>query len=82
MNAFFSGGQNTLQTMDAPSRVLTVPEVAEHLRCSKAHVHNLINGKVPGIPPLPSLFLGRRRLVRRESLHEWISKNERRGGVA
>lgn len=34
--------------------VLTVPEVARELRCSKAHVHNLINGKVSGARPLPS----------------------------
>lgn len=61
-------------------RVLTVSEVADILRCSKAHVHNLINGKVSGVAPLPSLALGRRRLVRRESLSQWIAQNER--GVA
>ena len=57
--------------------VLTVIEVSGLLRCSKAHVHNLINGKVHGVAPLPSLFLGRRRLVRRESLETWIDQNER-----
>jgi excisionase family DNA binding protein len=56
--------------------VLTVPEVAGLLRCSKAHVHNLINGKVHGARPLPSLRLGRRRLVRRTSLDEWIEASE------
>jgi excisionase family DNA binding protein len=56
--------------------VLTVPEIALELRCSKAHVHNLINGKVLGVRPLPSLRLGRRRLVRRLSLDEWIKANE------
>jgi hypothetical protein len=29
--------------------VLTVSEVARRLRCSKAHVSNLINGKVEGV---------------------------------
>ena len=29
-----------------PPAILTVPEVAVELRCSKAHVHNLINGLV------------------------------------
>jgi excisionase family DNA binding protein len=57
--------------------VCTVTEVAEILRCSKAHVHNLINGKVVGVPPLPSLRLGRRRIVRRESLQVWMAQNER-----
>jgi len=56
--------------------VLTAIEVARELRCSKAHVHNLINGKVSGIPPLPALWLGRRRLVRRRSLDHWIAANE------
>ena len=60
-----------------PTAVLTVKEVAFELRCSKAHVHNLINGKVHGAPPLPSVSVGRRRLVRRESLQLWIEHNER-----
>ncbi len=47
------------------NEILTVCEVASELRCSKAHVHNLITGKVPGVPILPALHLGRRRLVRR-----------------
>ena len=56
--------------------VFTVKEVARELRCSKAHVHNLINGKVHGAPPLPSISVGRRRLVRKESLQQWIELNE------
>jgi excisionase family DNA binding protein len=56
--------------------VLTVPEVADELRCSKAHVHNLINGKVRGAQPLPALRLGRRRVVRRAGLEDWIKANE------
>ena len=58
------------------SQVLTVPEVARELRCSKAHVHNLINGKVHGAQPLPCVRLGRRRLVRRASLDNWITASE------
>ena len=68
---------NTPLADESRSRVLTVPEVACELRCSKAHVHNLINGKVRGARPLPSVRLGRRRIVRRVSLDEWIKANER-----
>ena len=57
-------------------QVMTVPEVASELRCSKAHVHNLINGKLRGAKPLPSVRIGRRRLVRRSSLGEWIAASE------
>jgi excisionase family DNA binding protein len=53
-------------------RILTTSEVARELRCSKAHVHNLINGRVRGARPLPALWLGRRRLVRRASLDQWL----------
>ena len=56
--------------------VLTVVEVALELRCSKSHVHHLIAGSVRGMQPLPSLWLGRRRVVRRCSLNAWIEANE------
>ena len=62
------------------ARVLTVIEAARELRCSKAHVHHLINGKVPGVRPLPSLWLGRRRLILRASFEEWLRSAEHRGG--
>ncbi len=60
--------------------ILTVPEVAHELRCSKAHVHNLIHGKVRGVRPLPSLWLGRRRLVLRTSFEEWLRGSEQNHG--
>jgi len=62
-----------------PRSVLTVAEVAEVLRCSKAHVHNLINRKVKDSAAIPSVRMGRRRLVRRASLaslEKWIEDNE------
>ena len=61
-------------------RVLTVPEAARELRCSKAHVHHLIAGKVPGVRPLPSLWLGRRRLILRASFEEWLRGSEQNNG--
>jgi len=66
----------TRSQASASHDVLTVPEVADELRCSKAHVHNLINGRVRGARPLPALRLGRRRVVRRAGLVEWIKSNE------
>ena len=44
---------------------LTTLEAARFLRCSKAHFCNLLNGVVAGVPPLPYLRLGRRKLVRK-----------------
>ena len=56
--------------------ILTTAEVARELRCSKAHVSKAIAGKLPHVTPLPAVCLGRRRLVRRASLHKWIEENE------
>ena len=58
--------------------ILTVSEVAQKLRCSKAHIYHAINGRVAGIAPLPSIMIGRRRLVRGSTLEEWIRANERK----
>jgi len=69
---------HTRSDADAVVRaILTVSEIARELRCSKAHVHHLISGKVRGVRPLPSLWLGRRRLVLRESLDAWVKANEK-----
>ena len=60
------------------SQVLTMTEAAHELRCSKAHLHNVISGKVPGLPPLPVLRIGRRVLIRLEGLNSWIAQVEAR----
>lgn len=52
--------------------ILTLAEAAKELRCSKAHVSNLINRKVPHLPPIPVVRIGRRVLIRDESLKEWM----------
>src|SRR5580658_6697123 len=58
--------------------LLTIAEAAHELRCSKAHVHNIIHGKVPDLPPLPVLRIGRRVLIRYERLREWMKELEAR----
>lgn len=62
------------------SDILTVAEVASELRCSKAHVYNVIAGKVDGVSPLPAIPMGRRKLIRRAALELWKTTNERTGG--
>jgi excisionase family DNA binding protein len=56
--------------------ILTLKEVAQILRCSKAHVANVINGHVKGLPRLTYVALGRRKLVRREWLDQWMEANK------
>ena len=57
------------------SDILTITEVAEVLRCSKAHVCNALRGRVQGLPKLTHFSLGRRKLVRREWLETWMEQN-------
>jgi hypothetical protein len=58
------------------SELLTMNEVAKLLHCSKAHVCNAVAGKLRGCAPIPSVRMGRRKLVRRVSLIVWIEQNE------
>lgn len=56
--------------------ILSVAEVAALLRCSKAHVCKAIQGRVKGVTRLPALSMGRRKLIRRESLDAWLADND------
>ena len=59
-----------------PSLVLKVEEAAFLIRCSKAHLLKVIHGRVPNLPPLPHAKIGRRILIRRESLERWLEAVE------
>ncbi len=60
----------------AASNVLNLAEAAALVRCSRAHLSNVINGKVHGIPRLPAVRIGRRVLFRRESIDLWLQEVE------
>ena len=74
---------NLLFSVAAADDVLTVSEVAQRLRCSRAHIYNLAHGKIRDALPLAVIRLGRRTLVRRSILEAWIRANERAlpGGI-
>jgi excisionase family DNA binding protein len=65
--------------MNETREVLTVRDVAKELRCSVAHVYNVIDGKVKNVSRLPAIPMGRRKLVQRQSLEAWKETNERGG---
>ena len=54
------------------SSVMNLKQAAAYLQVSKAHLSNVINGKVPGVPPVRSFRLGRRVLIKREWIDEWL----------
>ena len=72
--------QSSTESSRPPSlrTILTLTEVADELRCSKAHLQNIVAGKVRNLPPLPSLRLGRRLLVRYDALLQWMLSVEAR----
>ncbi len=55
---------------------LTIEEIAELLRCSRAHVQNALRGKVAGVPALAHLVVGRRKIVPRRWLLQWMESNK------
>jgi excisionase family DNA binding protein len=56
--------------------ILSVMNVAALLGCSKAHVCKAIQGRVVGVTPLPAITMGRRKLIRRQSLDAWLAEND------
>ena len=66
------------KSMDA-REILDVKDMAESLRCSKSHVTNILMGKLAskGLPPIPHIRAGRRRLVRLSVLIAWLEDQER-----
>ena len=64
-------------SMQAETEIMNLAEAAAFLRCSKAHVSHMVNGKVHGIAPLPAVRLGRRIIFRRSSLQQWVAVTER-----
>jgi excisionase family DNA binding protein len=67
----------TTKRQNEDSPLLTLSEAAQFLRCSKAHVCNIVNGKVASLQPMPVVRIGRRSLLRRDALIEWLKAVER-----
>ena len=64
--------------MEDTASILTITEIAELPRCSKAHVQKALVGKFAGVPQLAHLSMGRRKLVRKEWLGQWMEPGKTR----
>lgn len=73
--------ESTLEAKES-SAVFTLKLAAEYLRISKAHLSNVINGKVPGVPILRCAHIGRRTLIRRQWIDEWLEAAGQRSPIA
>jgi len=67
-----------MEPITTKNQILTIREVADILRCSKTQVSKVLSGKITGVPRLTHLAVGRRKLVRREWLDEWLEVNKKR----
>jgi hypothetical protein len=54
---------------------MTLSQAALYLRVSKAHLSNVLSGKVPGVAPCRSFRLGRRILMKREWIDQWLESS-------
>jgi hypothetical protein len=71
--------ERSLLSESGSPNILTISETAAFLRCSKAHVCHAMDGSLRGIPRLPHLLIGRRKLIVRASLLAWMEQIERMG---
>ena len=60
----------------APSSVMSLKQAAAYLQVSKGHLSNVINGKVPGVQPVRCFRMGRRILIKREWVDQWLEAAE------
>ena len=61
-----------MTTITHAEPIMTLKQAAAYLQISKAHLSNVINGKVPGVRPPRVFRAGRRILIRREWVDEWM----------
>ena len=61
---------------EEPKEILTVTEIADLLRCSKAHVERALEGTLLGVPRMAHLLVGKHKVVRREWLQAWMESSK------
>lgn len=57
--------------------LLTTAEAATELRCTSRHIQRLINGEVKSMPRLPHVRVGRKFLIRRETMTQYLVDYEK-----
>ncbi len=81
VRVFDDGKKTYIQISEAArnrrmTQLLTVNEVATELRFSKSTVLRLLAGGIPNRPPLPAVRVGRRVMIRRETLDRFVQQAE------
>jgi len=63
-------------------RLLTAREASEFLGVRRITFYRAVAGKIPGLPPVPCVRIGRRQYFRLESLERWLAEVEQRCNAA
>jgi excisionase family DNA binding protein len=61
--------------------ILDIKAAAEYLGVSRSHLSHLLAGRVAGVPAIPHVRAGRRALIRRTVIDQWIQDQEQGAGL-
>jgi len=56
--------------------IMDIKAAATYLGVSRSHLSHILAGKVPGVPAIPHVRAGRRALIRRAVIDQWIVEQE------
>lgn len=59
-----------------PREIMDIKAAASYLGVSRSHLSHLLAGKVRGVPAIPHVRAGRRALIRRAVIDQWILAQE------
>jgi hypothetical protein len=68
---------NEFTTLSGARRLLSMADIVAEYGIKKPSLSRAINGKLANCTKLPCVSIGRRRMVRPESLDAWLRENER-----
>jgi excisionase family DNA binding protein len=56
--------------------IMDITAAANYLGVSRSHLSHILAGRIPGVPPIPHVRAGRRALIRRSVIDQWILAQE------
>lgn len=56
--------------------ILDIKAAADYLGVSRSHFSHMLAGKIPGLPAIPHVRAGRRALIRRAVIDDWLLQQE------
>ncbi len=63
-------------SVPAHQEILDIKAAANYLGVSRSHLSHMLAGKIPGLPAIPHVRAGRRALIRRAVIDDWLLQQE------